>query len=367
MITRRNALPTLVLLLASAAVASAQTTKPTHAPPAAKAKPAVDTRTWPELVFIDVGGGYHFNTFDLSETRTEPYFAETKSWTASYSLSNAPMFAIGGGVRAWHNLMAAVTFTSFKDDEPSNITGSVPNPFFFNKPRSFSGTSDSLTHQEQTVHVSGIWRVRVNPKMEVGVGGGPSFISLQQDFVKDVEFTEQYPYDTATFSRAVTEHVKKSFVGFHVGGDLAWFFTHNIGVSGTVRYSHANADITTPANNAISMKLGGVETTVGVRLSFGGRPIAKVGHTAGGAPRTTVIEHTSKSSDAPRRTAVTIGATPVFVKRGAPTPLVTLPAGTRLTVLSTSDGWAMVEFDDARWGRRVGYLEERLVKMTDSK
>jgi len=27
----------------------------------------------------------------------------------------------------------------------------------------------------------------------------------------------------------------------------------------------------------------------------------------------------------------------------------------------------MVEFDDARWGRRVGYLEERLVKMTDSK
>ena len=65
-----HALPTLVLLLASAAVAGAQTTKPTHPAPAVKAKPPVNTRTWPELVFIDVGGGYHFNTFDLSETHT---------------------------------------------------------------------------------------------------------------------------------------------------------------------------------------------------------------------------------------------------------------------------------------------------------
>jgi hypothetical protein len=269
MITRRNVLPTLVLLLASAAVAGAQTTKPANARPAPK---LASTESWPDLVFIDVGGGYHFNTFDLSETRTDPYFAETKSWTATYSLKNAPTFAVGGGVRAWHNLVVAVTFTSFKDDEPSNITGSVPSPFFFNTPRNFSGTSDPLRHQEQTVHVSALWRAKVSPRVEVGVGGGPSFISLQQDFVKDVEFTEQYPFDTATFSRAVTEQVQKSYVGFHVAGDLAWYFSRNVGVSGTVRFSHANADITTPANNPISMTLGGVETTVGVRLSFGGRP-----------------------------------------------------------------------------------------------
>jgi hypothetical protein len=210
--------------------------------------------------------------------------------------------------------------------------------------------------------VSALWRVRVSPKMEVGVGGGPSFISLQRDFVKDVEFTEQYPYDTATFSRAVTEQVKKSCVGFHVGGDLAWFLTHNIGVSGTVRYSHANADITTPANNAISMKVGGVETTVGLRLSFGGRPVSTVGHRPGSPTRTTVIEH----AGGPKR-AVTIGETPAFVKRGDPSPLAMLPAGTRLTILSVSEGWAMVELDDPRLARRVVYVEQRLLKMTDSK
>ena len=291
MITR--ALPTLALLLAFGSAVGAQTTKPKTTAPATK--PKTSTASWPDLVFIDAGGGYHFNTFDFTETRTDPYFAEKKSWTASYSLQNAPMFAVGGGVRAWHNLVAAVTFTSFKDDEPSNISGSVPNPFFFNKTRSFAGTSDPLTHQEHTLHVSALWRVHVSPKMEVGVGGGPSFIALTQDFVKDVEFTEQYPYTTATFSRAVTEQVKDSYVGLHVGGDLAWYFTRNIGVSGTLRYSHANADITTPANNHVSMKLGGVETTVGVRLSFGGRPSSTGKRTGKGPTRTTVVEHKKKS------------------------------------------------------------------------
>jgi hypothetical protein len=294
MIIPRKALPTLALLLASATAAGAQTSKtPTKTAPAVK--PHTSTASWPDLVFIDVGGGYHFNTFDLSETRTDPYFAETKSWTATYSLKNAPMFAIGGGVRVWHNLVTAVTFTTFKDDEPSNITGSVPNPFFFNKPRNFSGTSDPLTHQERTVHVSALWRARVSPKVEVGVGGGPSFIALQQDFVKDVEYTEQYPYDTATFSRAVIEQVTQSSVGFHASGDLAWYFTRNIGVSGTVRYTHANADITTPAGNQVSMKLGGVDTLVGVRLSFGGKPSTTAKPKGKGPTRTTVVEHKGKS------------------------------------------------------------------------
>jgi hypothetical protein len=292
----RHALAVLALLLASATAAGAQTKKPVTSTAAAKPAPKpASTASWPQLVFIDAGGGYHFNTFDLSETHTEPYFAETKSWTASYSLANAPTFAIGGGVRVWRNLMAAATFTSFSDQEPSNITGSVPNPFFFNKPRDFSGTSDPLTHQEQTLHVSALWRVKVNRNVEVGVGGGPSFISLTQDFVKDVQYTEQYPFDTATFSRAVTEQVKQSYVGFHVAGDLAWYFTRNIGVSGTVRFSHANADITTPANNAISMKLGGVDTTVGVRLAFGGRPSSATKNKGKGPTRTTVIEHKGKT------------------------------------------------------------------------
>jgi len=281
MITRRNVLPTLVLLVASAAGAGAQT-RAANAAPAPK-PPSTDS--WPDLVFIDVGGGYHFNTFDLSETRTDPYFAENKSWTATYSLKNAPTFAIGGGVRAWHNMVVAVTFTSFKSDEPSNITGSVPSPFFFNQPRDLSGTSDPLTHQEQTVHVSALWRAKVSPKVEVGLGGGPSFISMQQDFVKDVEFTDQYPFDTVTFSKAVTEQVKQSFVGFHISGDLAWYFSRNVGVSGTVRFSHANANITTPASNPISMNLGGVETTVGVRLSFGGRPTSPTKGTGHGTGR----------------------------------------------------------------------------------
>jgi opacity protein-like surface antigen len=272
MMNSRSILPAFFLLLASVAVANAQT-RPTTGTGSAVRRAGSDP-TLPDLIFVDAGGGYHFNTYDVSETRTDPYYAETKTWTANYSLKNAPTFAIGGGVRVWRHLLAGATFTRFEDSQAAGITGQVPNPFVFNKPRDFSGTSQPLTHQEQTVHVSALWRTRVSPNVEVGAFGGPSFISLKRDFVSDVQFTEEYPYDTATFSGAVAQQVSKSSVGFHVGADLAWYFTRNIGVTGTVRYAHANAAITTPAGNPLSLKLGGAETTAGVRISFGGRPAA---------------------------------------------------------------------------------------------
>ena len=115
------------------------------------------------------------------------------------------------------------------------------------------------------------------------------------------------------------------------------------------------------------MKVGGAETTVGLRLSFGGRPVARSVAPPGGATKTTVIETPDgKPADAPKR-AVTVGETPAFVKRGDPSPLAMLPAGTRLTIPSISQGWAMVELDDPRLARRVVYVEERLLKMTGAK
>jgi hypothetical protein len=267
---------TFTLFLLASATASQAQMRP--ATPVKPAKPAVRyDPTLPDLVFIDAGGGYRFNSLNFTESRTEPYFAETKSWTADYSVKNGPLFAIGGGARVWRHVVVGATFTHFKDDEPATITGKIPNPFFFNKDRTISGTADALAHQEQTLHLSGIWRSRVTPAFELGVFGGPSFISLKRDFVSDVQFQEAYPFDTATFTGAVTSEVSKSCLGFHVGADLAWFFTRNIGVSGAVRFSRATADLTTPAGNATSLDVGGTDATVGVRISLGGRPGEKKG------------------------------------------------------------------------------------------
>jgi hypothetical protein len=64
--------------------------------------------------------------------------------------------------------------------------------------------------------------------------------------------------------------------------------------------------------------------------------------------------------------AVTATAAPVYVLPDAErTPLRTLPPGTRLRVLREQGDWLRVEFDDPWWGPRVGYIERKLVEITE--
>ena len=66
-----------------------------------------------------------------------------------------------------------------------------------------------------------------------------------------------------------------------------------------------------------------------------------------------------------RLSAITATSAPVFVlPDNTRTPLRTLPPGTRLRVLRESGDWLRVEFQDPRWGARVGYIERKHVDMT---
>lgn len=52
---------------------------------------------------------------------------------------------------------------------------------------------------------------------------------------------------------------------------------------------------------------------------------------------------------------------PVFIRPGAETALRFLSIGTELRVLQESAGWVEVEFTDSQFGRRVGWVETRLI------
>ena len=97
--------------------------------------------------------------------------------------------------------------------------------------------------------------------------GGPSFFSVKQDIVNDFEISETYPYDTATFTRAIAASQSESAVGVNVGGDVAYFFTPNVGVGGTAQSSGATVEMTVPSGTA-DVKAGGLQVGGGLRLRF---------------------------------------------------------------------------------------------------
>lgn len=61
--------------------------------------------------------------------------------------------------------------------------------------------------------------------------------------IGDFTYSDVYPYDSITFTRAETTAAKKSKIGFHGGADVACFFSRQLGVGGTIQISSASIDV----------------------------------------------------------------------------------------------------------------------------
>ena len=104
---------------------------------------------------------------------------------------------------------------------------------------------------------------------------------------------------------------------------------------------------------------------LGEARSFRGGP-----RTPGRGPQSPQPLPRPQGADVPRTTtvtAVTIDATPVYISAAVGrTPLRELPPNTRVRVLSQKGEWTQIEFDDRQWGRRVGYVQSKHLRIEKS-
>lgn len=267
------------LLIGTPAQVGAQDSPPPPSSVTVPRKPP--SPTLPNRVFIDVNGGFQSGTHTFSDTRNDAFYGETASWTADYETKSGPAFDVSGGVRVWRNLVASVAYSRFTDTGDAGIQGAVPHPFFFNRNRAIAGEAVGLKQEEDVIHMSAMWAVPVNRSLDLRVFGGPSLYRIQRDLVEDIVYTEDgYPYDTASFDSARIERVDANAWGFHVGGDVTWMFTQTVGLGAMARFSHAETDISSPANgDALAFRFGGLQFGGGVRFRFGRISARKEGTT----------------------------------------------------------------------------------------
>jgi hypothetical protein len=333
-------------------------------PPRPAPRPAVAVRdTWPVRGFLNLSAGLQGSTRRFSEAHSEPISAEDFTWTSDYRIKDGLALEGGGGVRLWHRLFAGATYSRFHDSRAAAIEGATPHPFFFNQPRRISGETPALTHDEQAVHVSAIWMVPAGRHVELAISGGPSLINVNREFVADVGYSEEYPFDTATFTSATVKAASKTAVGGHAGLDLTWLFTRQVGVGAVVRYSRATVEFATPAGSSLPVDAGGLQAMAGIRVRFLSRAARRP------PPRTPPAPAKPPAPTMPPvvgtfPTATTTARAPLFLRPDAArTPLVQLPPGTRLRVLEEVGEWLRVEYQDSQYGRRVGYIQRMFVRI----
>jgi hypothetical protein len=248
---------------------------PPRSPADSRVRPAARTpqsrRAGPDVSpkgFLAVNGIYQTTSNNFSDGTAFQANAEEGRFDTNYSVKSGRAFDIAGGVKFSNAFGIGVSVSRFSRTTPAHFIGSIPHPFFFGHSRAVASDVSGLKREELAVHAQGRSTMAVGKRLEVSLFGGPSFFRVRQDAVTDFTYTESYPYDQATFTSTTTSVEKASKIGFNGGGDIAFFFTRQIGVGFTALVSKATVPIKSAGSGNADIKVGGVQAGGGLRLRF---------------------------------------------------------------------------------------------------
>jgi hypothetical protein len=228
------------------------------------------TGTWADRGYVNIGFGIESGSSSLTDTQNITIYEEPGTVTTSTTWTSGSLIDAGFGVRVWRNMTVGVGYHMEDNDTDGAVSGSIPSPIFFNRPRQLS-QDVVLERKESAVHLVLGWVVPFSEKLDVMVFGGPSFFRLEQDAVSDVEIGERAsPFTTVVADVDVTTR-KKSLTGFNVGADATYIIWSNddlrIGAGGFVRFTQASGEILQLATEQ-STDVGGVQFGFGARIRF---------------------------------------------------------------------------------------------------
>jgi hypothetical protein len=205
---------------------------------------------------------------DFSTTSVLTVNEEDGELSSSYAGDGGSLFDVGGDVAVWRKLSFGLAVSRTSGSSDVDVSASVPHPFFFDRQRTVDGNKSGLDSRETAVHVQVMWQVPLGNDLELRVFAGPTFFSVRRDIISDVEYSETYPFDTATYTDATVTSASKSTVGFNAGADIAYYFQPAIGVGGLVRVARGTADLPLPGGGSASVKADGVQGAAGLRVRF---------------------------------------------------------------------------------------------------
>ena len=221
--------------------------------------------------FLSVGGGIQTGAQDFSQRTAFSHALfgpEDGSYEADYPAADDTLFDASGGVRVWRYLAVGAGVSRALRESDAGIAARLPHPFWFDRPRAISGAAAGLARTETAVHVQAQVMIPVARSFTVTLFGGPTWFNVNQDLVTGVDFDQAYPYDSASFTGAVTAQQSASAVGAHVGADAAFYFSRAVGVGATVRFSRGAVEFEAPDGGVIESNAGGLQTSGGLRIRF---------------------------------------------------------------------------------------------------
>lgn len=218
--------------------------------------------------FLSVNFGYQVGDRAFAESTSADIYEETATYGVTHASSGGGFFDVRGGVRVWSHLAAGLGVTTFSTRGGAAVTGSVPHPLFFNRPRTATFNFTDLEHKQTGVHFQAVWVMPITDVIEVSVFGGPSVFMVDQGIVTGATPTEiAAPFNVVEIASAAIGAVSETAVGGNVGVDVTYLVTEQLGAGIFARWAGASVDI--PATGGSQrIDVGGAQFGIGVRARF---------------------------------------------------------------------------------------------------
>jgi hypothetical protein len=247
-----------------------QATPPPKGAVAAKGTPAkAPAKKKPSrMKFVNVDAGAQMNPSKVSPSLTYKLYGEDARFSATYDTAVVPIFGIRGGINIRKRMMVGLGGSVFTSTKGVVVKAQLPHPFFFQTTRSVDGVAPGMDRSEVVLYAEVGWIRTVSKKLDVMFFGGPAAFHVTQSLVTRIQADDRYPYDDAAFVGADSVNVSKWAPGVTAGLDLGYLVGKKFRVGGLVRYSYASAKVTPLEGQSLSLPLGGLQTSLGVRIRF---------------------------------------------------------------------------------------------------
>jgi hypothetical protein len=220
----------------------------------ALASPAIaQPRGYLDVNYIEVNSDQIGRTDILTPQR----IMATGLRTVSYpELETARAAQFNMGVRLFRHFGVGVRFAAIKHESTTQFTVDKP---------AVAIVSSTLERRHRTIDLSAVYFVSASEAWTARIFGGPSFykINEENDFLgPHLEFEDGFG-DVRVFP------IEESAVGFHLGGDVAYFFTRHVGIGGVVSVGRGRVAVVNQFEPGRPPTLQKVELDAG-HVLFGG-------------------------------------------------------------------------------------------------
>lgn len=225
-------------------------------------------------VFATVNAGAQFASHSFTQEVTAPLFLTATA--VDYPVENGLVFDLGGGAYLFENLWfgyghlgLGASFSLADVGHEAMLRAQIPNPLTPGTPFRFDGRQ-AVDRVEKGFHMHLIGALPVGERLTISIYGGPSYLSVDQDIVEDLDIPPPGDFVITVPDVAV---LHGSQWGFNAGVDVAYFFSEWMGVGAGARLTRASVTLenlllrtATLEPAVVPSDVGGVQAMVGLRL-----------------------------------------------------------------------------------------------------